>query len=76
MKKAKLAVSVVEHERDLARISKLKEQNLRSAAKYSLFDFNKRLEKKQRDYQKTVSTEAKEMTEAKKRKAVYDSLSP
>jgi hypothetical protein len=76
VKKAKLAVSVAEHERDLARVSKLKEQNVPSAAKYSLSDFNKRLEKKQRDYQKAVSTEAKEMTEAKKRKAVYDSSSP
>ncbi len=76
VKKTKLAVSVAEHERDLARVSKLKEQNVPSAAKYSLSDFNKRLENKQRDYQKAASNEAKEMTEAKKRKAVYDSSSP
>ncbi len=76
VKKAKLAISVAEHERDLARVSKLKAQNLPSAAKYSLSDFNKRLEKKQRDSQKAVSAEAKQMTEAKKRKAVYDSSSP
>ena len=72
VKKAKLAVSAAEYERDHARVSKLKEQNVPSAVKYSLSDFNKRLEKKHREYQKIVSIEAKEMTEAKKRKAAYE----
>ena len=72
VKKTKIAVSVAEYERDLARVSKLKEQNVPSAVKYSLSDFNKRLEKKHREYQKAVSTEAKELTEAKKRKATYE----
>ena len=73
--KAKLAVSVAEYERDLARVSKLKEQNVPSAVKYSLSDFRSRLEKKQKEYEKALSTEAKEMTEAKKRKAAYEKSS-
>lgn len=75
VEKAKLAVSVAEHERDLAWVLKLKEQNVPSAVKYSLSDFQKRLEKKQKQYEKAVSTEAKEMTEAKRRKAAYDKSS-
>jgi hypothetical protein len=75
VEKAKLAVSVAEHERDLARVSKLKEQKVPSAVKYSLPDFKKRLEKNQKEYQSAVSTEAKEMTEAKKRKAAYEKSS-
>lgn len=75
VEKAKLAVSVAEYERDLARVSKLTEQNVPSAVKYSLSDFQKRLEKKQKQYEKAVSTEAKEIAEAKKRKAAYDKSS-
>ena len=73
--KAKLAVAVAEHERDLARVSKLREQNVPSAVKYSLSDFKNRLEKKQKEYEKAVSTEAKETAEAKKRKAEYEKSS-
>jgi hypothetical protein len=75
VEKAKLALSVAEHARDLARVSKLKEQNVPAAVKYSLSDFKSRLEKKQKEYEKSVSTEAKEMTEAKKRKAAYEKSS-
>lgn len=72
VEKTKIAVSVAEYERDLARVSKLKEQRVPSAVKYSLSDFQKRLEKKQKEYEKAVRAEAKEMTEAKKRKAAYE----
>ena len=72
VEKAKLAVSLSECERDLARVSKLKEQNVPSAIKYALSDFKQRLEKKQKEYEKAVSTEAKETAEEKKRKAAYE----
>ena len=72
VEKAKLAVSVAEYERDLARVSKLIEESAPSAVKYSLTDFQKRLEKKQKEYEKAVRAEAKEMAEAKKRKTAYE----
>ena len=75
MEKAKLAASVAEGERDLARVSKLTEQNVPSAVKYTLSDFKQRWEKKQKEYQKAVSTEVKETAEAKYRKAAYEKLS-
>ena len=75
VEKDKLAVSVAEYERDFARVSKLIEQSVPSAVKYSLSDFRSRLEKKQKEYEKALSAEAKEMTEAKKRKAAYEESS-
>lgn len=72
LEKAKLAVSVAECKRDLARVSMLNEQSAPSAVKYSLSDFTKRLTKKQKEYEKAVSVEAKEIAEAKKRKAAYE----
>ena len=75
VEKDKLALSVAEYERDFARVSKLIEQSVPSAVKYSLPDFKKRLEKKQKEYEKAVRSEAKEMTEAKKRKAAYGNSS-
>ena len=72
VEKAKIAVSVAEYARDLVRVSKLKEQSVPSAVKYSLSDFQKRLEKKQKEYEKAALAEAKEMTEAKKCKAAYE----
>ncbi|MBT8368163.1 MAG: hypothetical protein KJP23_26010 [Deltaproteobacteria bacterium] len=74
VEKNKLAVSVAEYERDFARVSKLIEQSVPSAVKYSLSAFKKRLEKKQKEYEKAVHTEAKEMAEAKKRKEAYEKL--
>ena len=68
-------MSVAEYEKDLARVSKLKEHSVPSAVIYSLSDFKKRLEKKQKEYEKPVRAEAKEMTEAKKRKAAYEKSS-
>ena len=64
-----------EYEQDVARVSKLKEQSVPSALKYSLPDFKKNLEKKQKEYEKSVRAEAKEMTEAEKRKAAYEKSS-
>ena len=75
VEKDKLALSVAEYERDFARVSKLIEQRVPSAVKYSLSDFKKRLEKKQKEYEKAVRAEAKEITEAKKRKAAYEKSS-
>jgi hypothetical protein len=75
VEKDKLAVSVAEYERDFARVSKLIEQSVPSAIKYSLSDFKKRLEKNQKEYEKAVSTEAKEMAEAKKLKTAYEKAS-
>jgi hypothetical protein len=75
VEKDKLAVSVAEYERDFARVSKLIEQSVPSAIKYSLSDFKKRLEKNQKEYEKAVSTEAREMAKAKKLKTAYEKAS-
>jgi hypothetical protein len=73
--KAKCAVSLAEAERDFAWVSKLIEQNVPSAKKYKLSDFKKRLENKQKECQKALSVETKEIAGAKKIKAEYEKLS-
>jgi hypothetical protein len=75
VKKAKLAVELAEAERDLARVSKLIEQNVASAPKYNLSDFKAKVDKKNKEYQKALSTEKKEVAEAKKLKAGYEKIS-
>lgn len=75
VEKAKLAVALAEAERDVARVSKLIEQNVPSAQKYNLSDFKTKLDKKHKEYQKALSTETKEIVEAKKLKAEYEKLS-
>jgi len=46
VKKAKIAVELAEAERDVARVSKLIEQNVVSAPKYNLSDFKAKVDKK------------------------------
>jgi hypothetical protein len=75
VEKAKLAVALAEAERDLARVSKLIEQNVASAQKYNPSVFKKKVDKKNKDYQQTLSTETKEIAEAKKLKAEYEKRS-
>ena len=75
VKKAKLVVELAEAERDLARVSKLIEQNVASAPKYNLSDFKAKVDKKNKEYQKALSTEKKEIAEAKKLKAGYEKIS-
>ena len=72
VEKAKLDVALSETERDLARVSKLIEKNVPSAKKYNLSDFKEMLDKKQKKYQKVLSTETKAMLEAQKLKAKYE----
>jgi hypothetical protein len=66
VKKAKLAVELAEAERDVARVSWLIEQNVASAQKYNFSDFKAKVDKKQKGYQKALSTETKETAEVKK----------
>ena len=75
VKKAKLAVELAEVERDVARVSKLIEQNVASAQKYNFSDFKAKVDKKNKEYQKALSTETKETAEAKKLKAGYEKIS-
>ena len=75
VKKAKLDVERAELERDLARVSKLIEQNVASAQKYNLSDFKAKVDKKNKEYQKTLITETKEIAEAKKLNAEYEKMS-
>ena len=75
VKKAKIAVEVAEAERDVARVSKLIEQNVASAPKYKLSNFKATVDKKQKEYQKALSTEIKEIAEAKKLNAEYEKMS-
>ncbi|MGD2270246.1 MAG: hypothetical protein PVI06_07600 [Desulfobacterales bacterium] len=75
VEKAKLVVSLAEAERGVARVSRLIDQNVPSAKKYKISDCKNKLENKQKEYQKVVSVEAKEIAEAKKLKAQYEKLS-
>jgi hypothetical protein len=75
VEKAKLAVSLAEAERNFARVSKLIEQTVPSAKKYKLLDFKNKPDNKQKEYQKALGTEAKEIAEAKKLKTEYEKLS-
>ena len=75
VKKAKLDVERAEAERDVARVSKLIEQNVASAQKYNLSDFKAKVDKKNKEYQKALITETKEIAEAKKLKTGYEKIS-
>jgi hypothetical protein len=75
VKKAKLDIEMAEAERDVARVSKLIEQNVASAQKYNLSDFKAKVDKKNKEYQKALSSEAKEIAEAKKLNAEYEKMS-
>ena len=75
VKKAKLAVELSEAERDVARVSKLIEQNVASAQKFNLSEFKAKVDKKNKEYQKALSTETKEIAEAKKLNAEYEKMS-
>ena len=75
VKKAKIAVEVAEAERDVARVSKLIEQNVASAPKYKLTDFKATVDKKQKEYQKALNFETKKMLEAKTLRTEYEKIS-
>ena len=75
VKKAKIAVELAEAERDVARVSKLIEQNVASAQKYNLSNFKAKVDKKQKEYQKALRTETKTMLEAKNLRTEYEKIS-
>ena len=75
VKKAKLAVELAEAERDVARVSKLIEQNVASAPKYKLTNFKATVDKKQKEYQKALNAETKKMLEAKTLRTEYEKIS-
>ena len=75
VKKAKLAVELAEAERDVARVSKLIEQNVASAPKYKLTKFKATVDKKQKEYQKALNSETKKMLEAKNLRTEYEKIS-
>jgi len=75
VKKAKIAVELAEAERDVARVSKLIEQNAASAQKYKLSNFKAKVDKKQKEYQKALQAETKAMLEAKYLKTEYEKKS-
>ena len=75
VEKAKLAVALAEAERDAARVSKLIDQNVASAQKYSLSDFRAKVDKKRKEYQRASKTETNEIAEAKKLKSEYEKMS-
>ena len=75
VKKAKLAIELAEAERDVARVSKLIEQNVASAQKYNLSEFKATVDKKQRDYRKALHAETKAAAEAKNLRAEYEKIS-
>lgn len=74
VERAKGSVLMAEAERDLARVSKLAEQNAPSAAKYTLSDFEDRLEKRKKEYEKAVSRERREILETETLKEGYEKL--
>jgi hypothetical protein len=75
VKNAKLAVELAEAERDVARVSKLIEQNVASAQKYNLSEFKATVDKKQREYRKALHAETKATLEAKNFRAEYEKIS-
>ena len=75
VEKAKLAAALAEAKRDVARVSKLIDQNVASAQKYNLSDFRAKVDKKRKEYQRALNTEAKEIAEAKKLKSEYEKMS-
>lgn len=75
VEKAKIAAALAEAERDAARVSKLIEHKAALAQKYSLSDFKAKVDKKRKEYQRAVNTEAKEMAEAQKLAAEYEKAS-
>ncbi len=75
VKKAKLDVEIAEAERDVARVSKLIEQNVASAQKYNLSDFKAKVDKKNKEYQKALHAETKATLEAKNLRTKYEKTS-
>jgi len=75
VEKAKLAVELAEAERDVARVSKLIEQNVASAQKYNLSEFKATVDKKQKGYQKALHAETKAILEAKNLRTEYEKIS-
>ena len=70
--KEKAAVSIAEANRELARVMKLVESKVASAGRYNVEDFKKSLEKRQKEYDKAVAREKKEVIDAKTLRAEYE----
>ena len=74
VEKAKLAAALAEAERDLARVSKLIDQNVASAQKYRLSDFRAKVDKKRKEYKQALKRETKEIAEAQKLRSAYEEI--
>lgn len=70
--KEKVAVSVAEADRELARVLKLFESKVSSSSRYDIDDFKKSLEKRRKEYEKAMSREKKEMIDAATLKEKYE----
>jgi hypothetical protein len=70
--RAKLAVELAEATRDLARVSRLVEEKVPSASKYSLADWENKVKKTDEKYQKAMDKEKREALEAEQLKAQYE----
>ena len=73
VKKAKLRLQVAEAKRDLARVSQLVSEKAPSAKKFSMPEYQKRVQKKQKDLEKALDNEDRQIWEAKKSKEKYES---
>ena len=70
--RAKLAVELAEVKRDLARVSRLVEEKVPSASKYSLAEWENKVKKTDEKYQKAMDKEKREALEAEQLKAQYE----
>jgi hypothetical protein len=72
VERAKLSVELAEAKRDLARVSRLVEEKVPSASKYSLADWENKVKKTDEKYQKAMDKEKREALEAEQLKAQYE----
>ena len=72
VERAKLAVELAEAKKDLARVSRLVEEKVPSASKYSLVDWENKVKKTEEKYQKAMDKEKRESLEAEQLKAQYE----
>ena len=73
--KGKAAVSVTEANRELDRVMKLVEIKVTSAGRYNVEDFRSSLKKRQKEYDKAVAREKKEMIDASSLRTEYEKAS-
>ncbi|MDY6838424.1 MAG: hypothetical protein SWH78_10650 [Thermodesulfobacteriota bacterium] len=74
VKKAKFGVELAEAKRDLAWITQLVAEKAPSAQKYSMTDYQKKVEEKQRSFDKAAIKEKLEIVEAENAKEEYERM--